>query len=181
MQEEQHEESDDSWHVSAHDALKRVQQHQASPELLPRYVAAEEDAGALQSKVQELEEGRVRLQEHCNVLQAADQSSRRALRRCEAARQAADDRAFVKAEERRAHVTELVVSANKRRRACRAQSCRHDRDVACRASAKQDICRPAGVDLYVALPLMSAAPTSSNLLYLLPPAPQHAGAVPAVT
>ena len=99
--------------MSAHDAVKRAHQHQVhiSPELLPRYVAAEEDAGPLQSKVQELEEGRVRLQEHCDVLQAADRSSRRAMRRCGAARQAAEERAVVKAEE--CHVTELVVSANK--------------------------------------------------------------------
>ena len=114
LREEQHEESDDSWHASARDALKRAHQHQAhvSSKLLPRYVAAEEDAGPLQAKVQELEEGRVRLQEHCDVLQAADRSSRRAMRRCGAARQAAEDRAIVKAEERCPCGTELVVSAN---------------------------------------------------------------------
>ena len=58
-----HKESDNNWHTLAHDALEQAQQHQAhvSFKLLPCCIAADEDAGALQSKVQELEEWRTGL------------------------------------------------------------------------------------------------------------------------
>lgn len=93
----------------------RAYEARVRADLHSRCAAAEEAAGMLQSRVHQLQEGYVRLQERCDELQAADQDSRRALQCCDAARQAAEDRAVAKTQECRAYVTERVVSARVQR------------------------------------------------------------------